>query len=321
MKFILAGPHDTAKLICFLFALLLWFHVATEQEYSDRVSIPVRYHEPSSGYILANSPSDRVKIAVTGTGKSLLSFRIGLLTNPEDAYANVALADLRRGTHIITLTTEDVTIPDDTSVTIDDIIENAELSVLIDRKIERTLAVAADSLPPYRIEEGLVLNGKPTVAPESVTVEGPEEVLLGMRTIRPASMSTGTISLADSLVEAILDIPSPFMSVSQATVEVRFPVERLRTKLFRGVPVTLSGFPRSFQSVLLPDTLSVLIQGPESVISRSRAEDIVVEVDYSSYLDQTADGDSLVTPTIRHPGGITGASTTPVALRVSQTPS
>ncbi|MFC1511723.1 hypothetical protein ACFL5H_00830 [Candidatus Latescibacterota bacterium] len=316
MKFILAGPHDAAKLLCFLFALLLWFHVATEQEYGDQVSLPIHYHEPTSGYILANSPPDQVKIALSGTGKNLLSFKIGLLTNPGVAYVNVTLADLRRGTHIITLNTEDITISEDASVTIVDILENAEISVLIDRKIERSLAVALDSLPPYRVEEGFVLNGKPLVTPVSITAEGPEEVLLEMRTIRISSLNTETISLADSLVEAVLDIPSPFVNVSQAIVEVRFPVERLRTKLFRGVPVTLSGFPQRFESVFLPDTLTVLIQGPESVISLSRAEDIVVEVNYSSFLEQTAGGDSLITPTIKYPNGITGASTTPVALRI-----
>ena len=87
-------------------------------------------------------------------------------------------------------------------------------------------------------------------------------------------------------------------------------------KIFSGGYSSIN-FPRKISQRINPDTLSVYIQGPESVVSRSRFEDIFISVNYRAYLDQIAQGDSLITPEITYPEGITNVTITPGVLHIS----
>ena len=52
------GKNTTAKILSILFAVILWFNIATNSEYNYKVYIPINYIEPSSGYMLASIPPE-----------------------------------------------------------------------------------------------------------------------------------------------------------------------------------------------------------------------------------------------------------------------
>ena len=318
MKLTFLGPNDPAKLLSFLFAIILWFHVATEQVYRYGASVPIHYVHLQDNYMLANTPPERVQVSLSGTGKSLLSFRLRQLSNPDDSYAMVDLAGLEKGTHPVAILKQNLFIPESDGITAQEITGNGVFPLVIDRRAERMVPVSTDSLPSF-VEEGCVLAARPEAVPESVAVSGPEEIVSKITSIPAGTPKPAPITCADSVAQAQLINPSPFLDLSRDTVEIRFTVERLRTKLFL-IPVTLTGFPRNERDTITPDTLSVLIQGPESVISRSGQADVSAEVSHASYLEQTASGDSLIAPTLRFPTGVTSASATPPAVRIWRRP-
>lgn len=312
------GINIGAKVFSGLFALVLWFHVATEQDYSDKVEIPILYKEPSSGFMLASTPPASIHAYITGTGKSLLAFLALRLFNPEESYVSVSLAGLPKGRHRITIDPATVFIPTGENVRIESILSNASFSVEIDRKVRQTVEVSLDSLPPHRLEEGLVVNGKFSSTPAYIIIEGPEDLLSPISSLPVSSLIPSVITASDTIVQGFFTSPSPFLSIEGQPVNIRFPVERLQRRLFPGVTVTLSNFPRRYRDLISPDTLSVIIQGPASVIERSRPQDIAVVVNYQAFQKQRTNGDTLITPVIRHPKGVTSASTNPFALRILQ---
>ncbi len=318
MKLTLLGPNDTAKLLSFLFAIVLWFHIATEQVYRYEATLPIRYINLPDNYMLANTPPERVQVLLAGTGKSLLSFRLRQMGDSYDSYAMVDLAGPGRGTRQVVIDRQDLYIPESDGITVQEIMNNGSFPLVIDRKAERNVPISTDSLTVF-LDEGCVLAARPEAVPESVAVVGPEEIVSKMTSISIGSLNPSPITYEDTLAQAQLINPSPFLDLSRDTVEIRFFVERLRTKLFR-IQVRLTGFPRNERDTVSPDTISVMIQGPESVISKSGQEDISAEVSHASYLKQTAKGDSLITPTLGYPNGVTSASATPPAVRIWRRP-
>lgn len=319
MKFL--KSNTGAKVLSVLFAVLLWFNVTSDQEYGFKVDMPIRYIDPPSGLMIANTPPSQSQVYLSGSGKTLFRLAIHRLFSKDDSYITATLAGLQKGQHQVTLAEEDVFVPFDDAIRVDNILSNASFPVVIDRRETRTVPISVDSLPPYELAPGLVLHGSPTVIPGFVIAEGPEDSIRALDAVRIGSLPVREIQIDDTLLIATLLTPSSKVVLNQETVELRLPVERLRTKLFRGVPVTFSGFPSQSHTALYPDTLTVMIQGPESVISASRAEDITVEIDYRSFLSQQANGDSLITPSIRYPAGITSASATPATLSIVQSSS
>jgi len=311
------GKNTTAKILSVLFAVVLWFHISTKVEYDYKVSIPITYIEPSSGYMLASTPPGEAQVYLRGSGKSLFYFMLKSFIDPEGSYIPVNLAGLPKGRHQITLDKENIFLSTEKELSVESILYNSSFPVVIDRKIERTVKVDSDSLPGFELENGFVLSGKPSIKPESVTVEGPEDIINTISSIRVATLADNVVSREDSLVHAKLNNNIHFTNVTPGEVDVHFPVEPLRTKLFRGIPVTFKNFPKKIRQHLKPDTLSVYIQGPESIISRSRSEDIFVTVNYKAYLAQIAQGDSLLKPEVIYPEGITSVSTTPGVLHIS----
>lgn len=310
------GKNTTAKILSILFAVILWFNIATNSEYNYKVYIPIKYIEPSSGYMLASIPPEETQVYLKGSGKSLVYFIFKNLVYPGESYISTNLAGLSKGEHRIDLDKENIALSTGESLQVERILNNPFFSVEIDKKIKRTVKVDIDSLPAFKLENNFVLNGKPAANPEFVIIEGPEDIVNTMNSVKVASLDNTMISQEDTLVHARLLDTIRFVTVSQNDVTIHFPVEPLRTKRFH-MPVTFINFPRKIRQRINPDTLSVYIQGPESVVSRSRFEDIFISVNYRAYLDQIAQGDSLITPEITYPEGITNVTITPGVLHIS----
>jgi len=310
------GSNTTAKILSVLFAVILWFHIATNAEYNYKVTIPIKFIEPSSGYMLASIPPRDVQVYVRGTGKKLLFFNLKNFIDPEGSYISPNFAGLPKGRHRINLNKEDIYLAVERGIDVENILTNSFFYVIIDKKKKETVPVDITSLPDFKLEDNHVLSGKLKVYPEFVIIEGPEDIVNSIRSAKISSLDKKIISHKDSLVHAQFE-SIPFVTFNPDEVYIMFPVEPLRTKLFRSIPITFRNVPIELRQRIAPDTLSVYIHGPESIVSKSRSEDIVVIVSYRNYRDKIAQGDSLLTPELIYPEGLTSANTVPGFLRIA----
>jgi YbbR domain-containing protein len=310
------GKNTAAKVLSVFFAFILWFNIATNTEYNYKVDIPIKYIYPSSGFMLANEPPDEAQVYIRGSGKSLLYFCLKRMFNADESYVSANLAGLPKGAHRIELQEANIFFTSGANISVERILTNSVIPVSIDKKISRTVRVDVDNLPEVRIDDDLVLNGKPTADPEYVIVEGPADVVDPIESIPIATIEKNVISESDTLIGATLADTVDFAVLNTKNVTLRYSVEPLRTKLFR-IPLKLVNFPQQEEANVSPDTLSVYIQGPESVVSRSRSMDIVISVNYQSYMNRIARGDSFITPEISYPDGIMNVTITPGVLQIT----
>ena len=83
------------------------------------------------------------------------------------------------------------------------------------------------------------------------------------------------------------------------------------TRGFTAIPVRLNGFPRSQRPVYAPDSLAVDVSGPESLILALKPSDISLMVTFETFQQVNAAGDSIVSPEIKVPDGVSDVRITP----------
>lgn len=308
----------TVQILSFLFAGILWFNVTTDATFQHKITLPIKYVGPSEGFIISTEKPGKTEVIVSGTGKALFRFSMAGFVDTENRYALVNLAGLPAGENKVTIEKPALHLGDITGLTIERILfpNNATFAIGVDRNIKRTVAVNADSIVGYNIAEGYVLTRKPTVRPQFVMIEGPESFVSALDAVAVTSLKGTMVSAKDTLAAATLAVP-PFITVEPADIEVLFPVEQILSRELKGIPITLTGFPRNRRPTFAPDSLMVAVRGPRSSISNLDSSKISLTVTYESFREQISRGDSTIVPVISVPDGISVTGVTPSFVRVA----
>jgi len=317
-----AGSNFTARIVSVVIAVFLWFYVTTEGTFSTKFTVPIRYVGPSDGYVLASKRPDEATVVLNGTGKELVIFYFVGLFRPGQRYALVNLTGLPEGSSKITLNEDSFNFGLFSGLRVESILypDNASFTVEIDSEIKRTVSVNVDSLPAYRVEDGYVVVGTPAAKPAFVVLQGPSSVISAINHVLVESLSGGAVSPSDSVLTGALEAPE-FVTVNPDEVNIVFHVERVVTRQIAKVPLTLKGFPRRNRITFRPDSLTVEVKGPSSLVAVMESGRIGLTVDYGEYREIAAAGDSLIAPAVTVPEGVSVVSVSPKTVLFSTPPS
>lgn len=316
MKLIRSGTNTLAKVLSLLVALVVWLQVTVGADFTTTADVPVRYSGTMRGLMVADTLPDHVTVRMHGSGRALLAWSMAKQANRKGRFVFVDIGSLPTGKHTVTIRPEQVILGGE-GLEVERILENEHFEVPIDIRMRRTVAVLIDSLPGLKIDDGVTMTRPPTAEPKYVTIEGPESVVRSIHSIPVTSLSKHELSLADTVLLGVLDGHiHPFVSVSPRTVNLRFHVEALSEVVFEGVPVRPRDFPAN-RFAFEPDSLTVTVHGPESILSHLRPRDIRVTVPYRSFLEQVENGGNAVKPDITFPRGITSAELEPEKIRIT----
>jgi len=308
--------NTAAKVTSVVAALILWFHVTAGASFTTLVSVPLRYISPGDGLMVASETPGRVMALVRGAGRALISYNLRKLMGQNRQYVLIDLSTLPPGKQRIVVERSQILLGID-GINVESIIENGEFDVTLDQKIRRTVTVNVDSIPGLEIAKDVVITGKPAVEPRHVTIEGPETVLAALTEAPIESLLPKRVSLSETLLTARLkDNFREYVTVEPKQVTLRFPVERLQERAISGIPVMLRDFPRRKRFSAEPESVTVTVKGPESLVEKIRAKDIAARVSYQSFMQSLESGDTLVQLTIDFPKGVTG-TVSPDMIRVT----
>ena len=167
---------------------------------------------------LAELLAERVLVLVKGSGKALITHNLKRFSEQDKQYALVNLAGLSEGKNQVSIDPNSVFLGVD-GLEVVSVLENADFSVVLDHKTQRTVTVDVDSLPGLRLDKGTVIVGHPVTEPRFVTLEGPGSILRTISKIRIASLPRTTVSLSDTVLQADLDTKlNPFVEVQTKKV-------------------------------------------------------------------------------------------------------
>ena len=319
MKIVESGSNLTAKILSVLSAIVLWLVITLHTTFSYKVPIPIKYFGPSEGFMMTGSYPEKALVYIRGTGRALLVFSIKRILDPEQHYATVSLTGFTtKGKHQVDLDKNKINLGDTTTLVVDSILENAFFSVEIEKIDTRSIPVDLDNLPEFTVENGYVIVGKPQAKPGIVVVKGPVDTLDTMNTIKISSLPSSKVSIKKPVLQANLgkDL-SEFVTTNPKTINLYFTVEKLAQKIFTGIPLVLKNFPKGNIPHFVPDSLNVAVEGPESIVSKLKADDILVTVRYQEFLDLSAQGVSIIKPEIKLPENVTAVTVTPDMVQFS----
>ncbi len=261
------------KLIAIVLGLLLWFHVATEKEYSYQTWLQVNDVVLGDELTLAQNPPDSLLVTVSASGKALLrrDWRTGGVrimatqykTGRHNINLNATNTSLTRGGNTVAL--EDVLTPSNIALHID---HEAEVQVNVSPALITTPA------------PGFTVRSISEPVPPKVTLHGPRS-LLGRYNVVYTEERELT-NLRNNITIALpLETPTGYgLWLSPDSVRVSLEVVPVKTRVFKDIPVVVYNSPVNRTITVDPPAVDVELTGPPSEIDLLNANAIAASVDF-----------------------------------------
>ena len=116
------------KIIALFFGLLLWFHVATEKNYTYQLYLPVSKIILKDGLTLNSKPPDSLMVTVSATGKQLMRKKW------RSRGLKIIASQFTSGQYDLNLNTSNVLITSTTTdVTLSEILSPSNIKISVDK--------------------------------------------------------------------------------------------------------------------------------------------------------------------------------------------
>jgi YbbR domain-containing protein len=146
------------------------------------------------------------------------------------------------------------------------------------------------------LPDGYTLTGAPQIEPETIFVTGPSDSLTNL----PGTLFTEPIDLSsytdDFQIEVRVDLPSDdLVLITGQRIEVIVGVQPIPdSRQFESITVEAIGIQEGLEAVIAPETVTVLVTGPQPVVSALERSDVRVIIDLNAFSDA---GSFQVVPT------------------------
>ena len=288
------------KLLALAISLALWYGV-TGQRTPTTVrmqGVRLNFRLPPNMEI-SNDPRSEVEVTLTGNKPALERI------NARDLIAYVDVSDYKPGERSVQLTQERVTMGLPDGVRIDDIEPNT-VPLRLEPRVERELEVEVRY--SGQLPEGYELRSISTV-PSKVRVRGPASHVNALQKVLTETIALDGRQESFTLSQITADISDKKVDIVDAVVDVSVEIGEQRIeKSFAGVRVAASD-----ASQVRPETASVTLYGPRSIVAGLRPEDMRV------ILEVAPDGSSK--PRLELPSNIQGVelrSTNPSGFTIKR---
>lgn len=290
-------------------AMLLWVHVTSNATFSSKCTMPIRYVGPSEGYVIASDKPDEATVVVTGAGRDLVRFYASGLIGVDERYALVNLTGLPVGVNTVSIDRDMIHLGMFSELSVDTVLapNNASFAVDVDRLIKRTIAVDTKSLPEFKVSDSAAILGKPWAKPAYVVMTGPAGIIGQIRAATVSVLLKRNLSSADSVVKGYIEKPR-YVEVEPDEVELHFVMDQVVSRKISGVKLRLTNIPRKYRTAFKPDSLTVVLRGPKSVLSRITANQIIAGISPDTLQNALDNDESSIEPSIRLPNGLPDVS-------------
>ena len=154
------------KIIVLLLAILVWFFVKTEDNYSYSINVPLRITNLGHERIILNDIPKQVRATFWGKGRSLFSLMLR-----RDVSYNMDVAEIDDVAKMI-LDKNNIRMPRKGNIDVLNIVSPKDIEVVISKLVTKDVPIISrceiEIVPGYTMVENIVLD------PDSVTIIGPQ---------------------------------------------------------------------------------------------------------------------------------------------------
>ncbi|MBN1755502.1 YbbR-like domain-containing protein [bacterium] len=260
-----------AKLVSLLIAILIWFHVVTEQSYEYSIDCFLTLVNIPQEYILLSPLPEKVTVRFFGRGKELIKM---LFREPS---VFIDAGGFRYGTRNYEILPRDVQLGE-RELSVREIIYPKIISVDLDKY--GTVRIPIVSNLEIIASPGYILSKPPVFDPGEVILQGPLQHITHVEYISTVAETLRNLNKSITrLVE--FDIDDTLLSVIPAKTTVIVEVEPSFSKKFEGLPVKLINVPKGIKAKLLIKEIDVEVTGTQGAIDSLVSSQIEVYVDFN----------------------------------------
>jgi len=260
------------KLVALIVALMIWFNASGQQEVKRNYEATLRFvNLPDSLTLTGRVPSD-AELSVTGTRRDLLFMGFRKLS------VMVNMARARPGRFSQRLSVSDVILPPNVEPGDVRILSPSSVEVAIERLVTKRVRVAV--ILSGSLAQDQILNEVPGARPAAVAITGPESAVTPLEKLPTKPIDLGKIR--ESLErETALDYDPNLLTCVPDKVVVAISVSARGRRVLANVPPTILVDDDSHSTEVIPRTVTLTIEGPQSMLDTLSSGDVSVLVDLS----------------------------------------
>lgn len=279
------------KIIAFVAAVILWFAVEMEREFTYELALPLRVSGLRKEYEIADSIPSYISVGLLGKGKDLIKVVL------KPGYIELKGDRLKYGRRVYVIKESDIKLAS-TNVKVVKIGPPEELSFFVDEHTQKEVYVGAKAV--IIPSDGYIQEGELKVTPSTVIATGPATILRMFDSVFTAPETIKGLSSSYSTTLP-LKPPSPKARLIPSTVNVSVEVARIVEKEFENIPVVASSRRERSKKILLnPKVVSVVVAGSEKKLKSLDERSINVFVD----VPDSFGSDNKIKPFVVLPSGI-----------------
>jgi len=280
------------KIVSLLLAVILWLYVTAQQIDMQVFRVPIELKNIPEGLALSREAPSEADVTIKGARIDLIKLRL-----TRKLKLSVDCSDVKAGRVNIRLSPAALNLPQDfdiRNVSIDNPhILSLEFEKLVSKQVPVKIAYKGE------VPENIVIEGKPIIVPDRVTVTGPERVINKINLVNTEEIELkGSRKKFSSEVRVNAGTSEIDINPKEVFVEIRFSRRILR--VLSSIPPTLLQDDQSLAVKYSPRTVSLTVEGPEELVNSIRKEDISIIIDITT----KKEGKYKIEPQIIVPKGI-----------------
>ncbi len=288
------------KIAAFFCALLLWFYVMSEREYTYTADIPVYNINLPKNISLSKQLPPYIKAEIKGSGKDLLLHK----TQPGAFVFDLSSIEL--GENLFIPKRELFKQPKSGSFKIINIFDDEGFTLNAETQISKEVPIKSrvfiDIAPNY------ILVNTPKVTPEHITISGARSVVTKIFEAATKEFSINNLK-KDTVLTIKLNATHNLVTQTHTTAEISIEVQPLRIKPYTDLTVHLLNTPKDSNTYSLrPQLASITVTGAKEILEQLNPNDISIFIEYNRF---SIENKKKLRPTIKIAGNVQSYDLTP----------
>ncbi len=260
------------KIIVFLLSVLIWFFVKTEDNYKYTFHIPLRVTNVGENRIIKNNIPKEIAVNLWGKGRTLLSF--GLRNDLEYILDLSHVVDSAQ----IILDKENIRFLRESNIEVLNIVRPQKIFVKLDRLIKKQLPVISqceiETSPGYTVVGDIVLK------PDTVMLRGPYSEIKKVNEIYTEKRKFKKIKRDLEKTIKLIKPEGKYIDIIPREVKLFADVQKLMEKPLTEIPVDVINVPPGDTIIVIPSTLSLVLEGGSDQLLNVTKDDVRAYIDY-----------------------------------------
>ena len=290
----------STPLITFNLALLLWIFVVSNNKYSMVIDIPIEARNLSALKAHREEVPRSAQIRLKGTGRNL--FVIYLFHDFLDFKAVIDLEGISKEYEFVLNSyfknnPQKIVLPSKYSVEFIEVVYPNRIKINLDDMEEKDVPIISNMF--IETEPGFMMTGSIKFDPKDITIAGPKEDLVLINHIKT---KIDTFQGVSTPLSGVIDLESKgrLIDYSEKQIKYYINIEEISERIIAGIPVQVINIPENIRVFPSPQTVALTVIGGLRQISKLKAEDIDVILNFNSWSTKK----QFYEPSISLPNGI-----------------